>query len=180
MKKKRVAIDVGHARMTGARGCGLEEHEVCVRIGAALGEALRGLGMEVDVLDFPGRSNAGDMAETVRVINGGGYDLSVSVHCDANANALARGGHVCYVSKRGERAAVRIAKYLCAKMPGRADRVVKRTGLYMLNSTRCVAVLVECGFVTNRDDAEVLRSEGGVAMVAGAIARGVKEYFEQE
>ena len=62
--KKRVAIDVGHARETGARGCGLEEHEVCVRIGAALATALRELGMEADVLDFPGRSNAGDMAET--------------------------------------------------------------------------------------------------------------------
>ena len=180
MKKKRVAIDVGHARMTGARGCGLEEHEVCVRIGAALATALRELGMEADVIDFPGLTNAGDMAEAARVINAGGYDLSVSVHCDANANALARGGHVIYKSARGGRCAGLIARRLCALMPGRAEQLVRRPGLYMLRATRPVAVLVECGFLTNWDDARVLGSEGGVERVAGAIARGVKEYFEQE
>lgn len=179
-KKQKVAIDVGHARKTGSRGCGLEEHEVCVAVAAALAEELAGLGYGCEVVDFPGRTNAGDLAETVRAVNAGGYDLSVSLHCDAHGNALARGGHVIYKSARGGRCAGWIARRLCGLMPGRADRTVQHDGLYVLNGTRCVAVLVECGFLTNLDDARVLGSEEGRREVARAIALGVNDYFEKE
>lgn len=177
--KKKVAIDIGHAYQTGAAGNGLQEHERCERIAGALREVLEQMGFEVGVVDFPEDSNSVDLSKTVKAINAGGYDLSVSLHCDASDNALAKGAHVIYTSEKGCKVAGFIARHLCALMPGRANRIVKRDNLYVLNNTRCVAVLCECGFVTNAEDAKLLKSDGGVRSIARAVAVGVKEYFNQ-
>ena len=177
--EKRIAIDVGHADRTGAVGNALQEHECCERIAAALREELEGMGFVVNVVDFPTESNAGDLARTVKSINAGSHDLCMSLHCDASANALAKGAHVIYTSEKGGKVAGYIARHLCALLPGRANRLVKRDNLYVLNNTKCVAVLCECGFVTNRENAELLKSEQGVRSIARSIAVGVREYFNQ-
>jgi N-acetylmuramoyl-L-alanine amidase len=62
---------------------------------------------------------------------------------------------------------------LCPIMPGRANRTVRRGDLYVLNNTRCPAVLVECGFLTNSRDADMLRHEA--YRIARAIAAGVAD-----
>jgi N-acetylmuramoyl-L-alanine amidase len=176
MKAKKIAIDVGHARGTGASGNFLQEHEVCV----ALAELLRGLleerGVEAEVIDFPGKTNAGDLAETVRAVNEGGFDLCVSLHCDASDNALAKGAHVIYVSEKGREAAGYVAKHLCALLPGRANKLVQRGNLYVLNNTRCVAILCECGFLTNADNAWMLR-ENKIG-IARAIMLGIMDWVK--
>ena len=173
---KRVAIDVGHARRTGAAGNGLQEHAVCNGLASFLEEELEGC-CEVLVVDFPQLGNEQDLRETVREINEWGADLSVSLHCDASQNASARGAHVIYVSEAGRAAAVEIAERLCALMPGRANHTVRRTGLYVLNNTHAPAVLVECGFLTNSKDADMLRYEG--RKISLAIASGIREWIKK-
>lgn len=53
MKKLRIAIDVGHARGTGARGNGMEEHERVEALAQVLAPLLEKQGHEVRVFDFP-------------------------------------------------------------------------------------------------------------------------------
>ncbi len=170
----KVAIDVGHARMSGARGCGLEEHELCARMAPLLKARLEAYGVDADVVDFPQMGNRGDLAATVQAINAGGYDCSVSLHCDASGNAAARGAHVCYVSANGRRLAEAIAARLCPLMPGRANRVVRRRDLFVLNHTHCPAVLVECGFITNEKDCRCLADNADGLMLA--VALGIKSF----
>lgn len=167
----KIAIDIGHARATGATGNGLQEHEVCTRLALLLAAELRAVAT-VRVVDFPQLSNGGDLRETVRDINAWGADLSVSLHCDASQNATARGAHVIYTSAAGGEVSAEIAARLCPLMPGRANRTVKRRDLYVLNNTHCPAVLVECGFLTNSKDADMLRHE--LPRLARAIAAGVQ------
>lgn len=170
----KVAIDVGHAHLSGARGCGREEHELCARMAPLLKGYLEGYGIGADVIDFPQKGNRGDLAATVQAINAGGYDCSVSLHCDASGNASARGAHVCYVSAKGGQLAEAIAARLCPLMPGRANRVVRRRDLYVLNNTRCPAVLVECGFITNEKDCRCLAGNADGLMLA--VALGIESY----
>lgn len=170
----KVAIDIGHARMTGARGCGQEEHELCARMAPLLQGALAAYGIGADVVDFPCLDNRGDLVGTVRAINAGDYALSISLHCDASDNPEAHGAHVCYVSEAGGRLAAAIAARLCPLLPGRANKTVRRCDLYVLNHTRPVAVLVECGFVTNEKDCRMLAQEEGRLMQA--VAEGVKAF----
>ena len=170
----KVAIDIGHARMTGSRGCGCEEHELCSRMAPILKRMLEEFCMEAVVVDFPDMSNAGDLAETVRAINACKADVSVSLHCDADDSPEPHGAHVIYRSAAGKKLGFEIAKWLCPLMPGRSETLVKRTGLYVLNKTACPAVLVELGFITNVDDCLMLRDEPEELMAA--VAAGIVAY----
>lgn len=179
--KRRIAIDVGHADGSGARGNGLEEHAVCAKIAVALKECLESFRLQsfgAEVVDFPERGNSGDLVATVQAVNAGGYDACVSLHMDASDNEAARGAHVCYVSSNGKRMAKEIALRLCGQLPGRAQQVVQRTDLYVLRKTKPVAVLVECGFITHAGDAAWVKAH--VVEVARAIALGVAAYFDEK
>lgn len=166
----KIAIDIGHAHATGSSGNGLQEHEVCAGFARLLADYLCNK-HEVRVVDFPSQSNYADLRSTVQEVNAWGADLCISLHCDAHANTAARGAHCIYTSAAGEKYAEAIAKHLCPIMPGRANRTVKRGSLYILNNTRCPAVLVECGFLSNARDADMLRHEGYRLM--RAVAAGV-------
>ena len=186
-----IALDIGHANNPGSRGNGLEEHATASVIVDHLAPMLRAQGHDVTVIDYPYMDNGDDLAATVRAINAGNYDISISVHCDSSDSATACGAHVCHHrtyhddgsytdSARGKALAEAIAGPLCKLMPGRADHVQARpdrsckpnkSSLYVLRKTVPPAVLVECGFLTNPGDASVLRDTPGA--IARAIAWGV-------
>lgn len=173
----RIAIDVGHARGTGARGY-VDEHEMCAKLAEEVKQVLESFKVDTfqaDIIDFPDKTNGGDLSATVKAVNAGKYDLCVSLHMDASDNASAHGAHVCYYSKNGKRLAEEIAMRLCPYLPGRAEQTVRRTDLYVLKHTKPVAVLVECGFCTNEDDAAVVKKQAYV--LARAIALGIAAYF---
>ena len=174
---KRIAIDVGHARGTGARGY-VDEHDTCAALAEEVKHALESFKVDTfqaDIIDFPDKTNGGDLSATVKAINDGNYDLCVSLHMDASDNASAHGAHVCYYSTNGKRLAEEIALRLCAYLPGRAEETQKRTDLYVLKNTKPVAVLVECGFCTNKEDVAVVKKDP--FYIARAIALGIAAYF---
>lgn len=198
---KKIAIDIGHANKTGARGNGYDEHEMCAMLAQHVKKHLESYKIQsfsADIIDFPEKSNTGDLTATVSAINAGGYDASVSLHMDAASkivgyqtvtdrdglvtkepiyapNPTPHGAHVCYYSTRGKMLAEEIAIRLCPQMPGRANRTVKRDNLYVLKNTRPVAVLVECGFITNPGDAAWVHANPD--KVATSIALGIAAFL---
>jgi len=175
----RVAIDVGHARRTGSKGNGYEEHEECKVLARELKKALESFVVdryEADIIDFEHLENDEDLAATVHAVNRGGYDVSVSLHMDHYDDADAHGAHVCYVSANGKKLAREIALRLCPQMPGRAEQLVRRPGLHVLRKTEPVAVLVECGFISNEGDAKWVHENPD--KVALSIALGVAAYCD--
>ena len=189
--RKHIIIDIGHARNTGAVGSGLQEHTRCGQIAGQLRARLEAAGYKVTVLDFPDKSNRADLVATAAAAN----DIplaafGISLHMDAAtqavdvvdedgdhvtrwvANPKPSGAHVCYVSATGKRIAESIARYLSTLLPGRAERVQKRTDLYILTHTRAPWVLCECGFITNPGDIQATPEQ-----IAECIAAGVRLYF---
>ena len=186
-----IVIDIGHARGTGARGCGAEEHDRCEIIAGHLAAALRAIGYTVSVLDYPDRSNTADLVATATAANRiTTATCGISLHMDAASRPVdntatsgntwnepdpaPHGAHVCYLSPTGERIAAAVARELCALLPGRAQPTVQRRDLYILKHTRAPWVLCECGFITNPQDAAT-----DPAVVAAAIAAGLRRYLEQ-
>lgn len=171
----KIAIDIGHASGTGARGNGLEEHAVAKEITRYLSGVLRLLGHTVTVIDYPDRSNSDDLNATIREANKGGYDVGISIHCDCSDNPDAKGAHVCYLSTGGKRLADAIAYRLCSLLPGRAEKTVKRENLAVLKRTNPVWVLCECGFISNEHDAAYMRDVP--QSISQQIVLGIGDYI---
>ncbi len=171
-----IALDIGHAKGTGARGNGLEEHAVASSIAHHLFYALRTQGHTVHVLDFPDKGNQEDLTSTIRVANADGYDFGISIHCDCSDNPEAHGAHVCFYpgSVQGSRLAACIAESLADLLPGRANTIQARPGLAILKQTRMPWVLCECGFISNAGDVDVMKHHP--ESIANAIAQGVDAY----
>lgn len=171
-----IALDIGHAKGTGARGNGLEEHAVASSIAHHLFYALRTQGHTVHVLDFPDKGNQEDLTSTIRVANADGYDFGISIHCDCSDNPEAHGAHVCFYpgSVQGSRLAACIADPLADLLPGRANTIQARPGLAILKQTRMPWVLCECGFISNTGDADIMKHHP--ESIANAIAEGVNAY----
>lgn len=175
-----IALDVGHANGTGARGNGREEHAVATTIVDHLFTALQDQGHNVHVIDFPSISNSEDLNATIRAANAGGYDLGISIHCDCSDNLDARGAHVYFYpgSVKGSRLAACIAEPLADLLPGRANTIQSRPGLAVLKQTRMPWVLVECGFISNAEDADIMKHHP--ESIANAIAEGVHAYTSNQ
>lgn len=170
----KIAIDIGHANGTGARGNGLEEHAVATRITSHLVVMLKEKGHKVEIIDFPEMSNADDLNATIKAANAGGYDLGISIHCDCSDNSQAHGAHVCYLSSSGKRLADAIAEPLCKFLPGRSEKTVRRENLAVLKHTNPVWVLCECGFISHPAEAAIMKDTPDA--IAQQIVVGVQAF----
>jgi N-acetylmuramoyl-L-alanine amidase len=71
-----------------------------------------------------------------------------------------------------------IQKYLI-QATGLTDRGVKDgSDLYMVNSTKAPANLAECGFMSNKNEAALLKSEDYRTKVAQALVNAIADYFK--
>lgn len=174
---KRIAIDIGHAAGTGARGNGYEEHAACAVIASSLRRQLMKAlpDYKIEIIDFPEMDNKGDLSATGKALKNNKYTLCVSLHCDCDDSPAAKGAHVCYNEAIDKPLAEEIAEYLCDLLPGRAQRLVHRTGLHVLNSSDEPHVLVECGFISNPGDAKIIHEFPD--KIAEVIAKGIVNYI---
>lgn len=60
---------------------------------------------------------------------------------------------------------------------GRKDRGVKQAGFYVISYTNMPSILVELGFLTNKEEEDFLQSKDGKTYMASAIFRAFKDYM---
>lgn len=174
----RVFLNPGHAPDgnpdPGACGYGLRECAVAKNVADLVAGYLAAAGVEV-----VGNFQSDSLHEVASASNCADADVFISIHCNA-CNGVAQGTEVWhyYSSDEGEKLAQCIQNQIVNAL-GTVDRGVKGAkpgvnGLYVLNNTEAVAVLVELAFIDHAGDAELLRSRQDE--FARAIARGVTDY----
>ena len=103
-----------------------------------------------------------------------GADVFVSLHCNACEKHNAVGTETWFKSFEGQRLASCIQSQIIRSI-ATIDRGIKRTdGLWVLNDTDAVSVLVELGFIDNDSDLTMLKYD--LDTLVRAIARGVTDY----
>ncbi|MFW5914839.1 MAG: N-acetylmuramoyl-L-alanine amidase, partial [Planctomycetota bacterium] len=153
----RVVIDAGHGgKDPGAISPnGLREKDINLAVANEVARLLRRDGM--DVIRVRDGDTFVELNERAEIANRNEADLFVSIHADSSTNAGAR-GYTVYVSRQAPRNAHRAAESVLSSMgrTGMENRGVRTADYRVLVKTRCPAVLVELGFLSNRKEANEL------------------------
>ncbi len=105
-------------------------------------------------------------------------DLFVSVHADSAPRASASGAGV-HIYTQASLESQRAAQAIVAafRRAGIETRGIYRNNFNVLREHSRPAVLIECGFLTNRGDAQALNDASYRTRLASAIADGVTDYL---
>ncbi|NFD77128.1 N-acetylmuramoyl-L-alanine amidase [Clostridium botulinum] len=177
---KTVIVDAGHGGYdSGAVGpTGIKEKDVTLKVALKLGKILENSGVNViytrtsDNVSWPSNESQ-DLAARVAIANNNNTDLYVSIHANS-FNGSANGTETYYYdgSAKGKETAEKVQKELVNSI-GLYDRGVKTAGYYVLKNTISPSILVELGFIDNRNEEILLNSDWFQQKCAEAIAKGI-------
>lgn len=173
-----VVVDAGHGgKDPGALGRGSVPEKVIVldiaqQVAGLLGERGANVVMTRTSDRFIELDSRAAMAERARA------DLFVSIHADS-AKRLSASGITIYVSRNATAASHQAAQHVAAalKRAGFELRGVQTAGYRVLVGHSRPALLVECGFVSNRTEAQRLSTPSYRTRIAEAIAEGISAHL---
>ena len=180
-----VVIDSGHGGTDpGKVGVnGVNEADVNLKIAQKLKKILEAQGVTVIMTREDEGSLAGskseDMQKRVSIINEKKPALAVSVHQNSYSSEEVHGAQVFYYTNSAEGGkAARIMQEALLDVDGDNKRKEKANDTYyMLKRTDVPVIIVECGFLSNRAEADLLVTEEYQDRLAEAIAKGILEYM---
>lgn len=121
------------------------------------------------------------LTERTNGINSWGSNLHISVHANAFGNGWnTADGIETYVYKLSLAGSVKIAKAVQHELVEATrldDRGVKAGDLHMVRETNMDAILIENPFMTNKKEAELLKSDGFRRTCAAAIVRAIVDVY---
>jgi N-acetylmuramoyl-L-alanine amidase len=115
-------------------------------------------------------------------VNAWGSQCHISVHANAAGNGWSDAhGIETFVYKTSLKEAFQLATLVQNELlrnTGLSNRGVKAADLHMLRETHMTAVLCECGFMTNKNEAALLKSNSYRKKVALAIVEGLAKQYK--
>ncbi len=123
-----------------------------------------------------------DMKRRIALIEEESPDLTVSIHQNSYPEEYVHGAQVFYYtgSTQGKRLAEIIQAQLVERAdPGNRRQVKANDSYYLLKKTGVPIVIVECGFLSNREEAARLCTPEYQERVAWAIHMGILQYLNE-
>lgn len=113
------------------------------------------------------------LSERVRITNAQSNAVFVSIHFNSATLPRGRGFETYYYAANARPLAARIQSRLMRVLPGTENRGVKCCGYFVLRKSAIPAVLAECGFLTNPDEARLILRATFRQRIAEAIAQAI-------
>lgn len=194
-----IIVDAGHGGMDGGtQGNGLLEKDWTLEIARALAEDLRQRGFKVKMTRNSDETL--ELAERAAIANEQRNHLLVSVHLNHSAEPLVSGIETFYALDRSLSATRAVRKQFqvptgapledvrsellaeavqnhVVQVTAANDRRKKERGFYVLRHAFVPAVLVECGFVSNAEEAALIVDGGYRNRLARGIANGITSFL---
>ena len=193
-QKKVIVVDCGHGGIDpGMIGIdGLKEKEFNLAIGMKLKKALEDYGYQVVMTretdtglydEDSQNKKAQDMQKRILLIQKVDPVLTVSIHQNSYEDPAVKGPQVFYYrdSAQGEALAKKIQEKLNENLEVERPREIKgNTTYYLLKRSPGVLNIVECGFLTNPEEAGLLCKEEYQNKIVEAIVKGIEQYLKQQ
>lgn len=124
-----------------------------------------------------------DMKNRIMTINRSNAIIAISIHQNSFSQQSSRGAQVFYykTSEEGKMLAEIIQKSLKDTLKDGNRRLAKGNDkYYLLKNSRYPLVIVECGFLSNWEEANLLCEENYQEKLAWAIHLGIMEYINKK
>lgn len=189
-----ILVDAGHGGsdpgMIGVGG--LEEKGINLSISLLLRDTLEKSGYSVIMTreedkglydSSAANKKAQDMQRRIAMIREHMPVLSVSIHQNSYHDAGVHGPQVFYYesSVEGKKLAEAVQSSLNDRLEVDRPREVKgNTSYYLLKRSSGTLVIVECGFLTNPEEAQKLQTKEYQEKVAAAVSEGIRTYLNAQ
>ena len=122
------------------------------------------------------------MKKRCQIIEAAKPEIVVSIHQNSYHEESVSGGQVFYYkgSEKGKRLAELIQErfdYVLGK--GNRRQVKANDNYYLLLHVKCPIVIVECGFLSNWEEAKKLQEDSYQNQIAWAVSMGILSYLEE-
>lgn len=115
------------------------------------------------------------LPDRVKIAENVGADIFISVH--ANSGSASASGVETYYTRAASQDLAKVMHKHLVQASGLADRKVRTQSLHVTRETTMPAVLLECGYLSNKNDDALLATDEYRSKVAQGIADGIKEYL---
>ena len=170
-------IDAGHGgEKTGAVGRYSQEKDITLKIAKIVG-------ILAELEEIENRLTRTQDIEPEwkdRVVSNA-EDIFVSIHCNGASAKNVKGISTFHYpnSEKGKELATEVKNELIKRIDTK-NRGVKQADFYVLRETKCPAVLVECGFITNLNEENKLNTLEYQCKVAVSIIEAIKKIKESD
>ena len=191
-----IIIDAGHGGEDGGcEGNGLVEKNLNLDISLQLAELLRKAGVnvvltrETDILlydinsDYKGQKKAQDVRKRLEIASSQENPVLVSIHMNYFAQTKYSGLQVWYSSydARSRNLAGLVQSGMKSTLQPNNKRAIKEatSSIFLLHNATFPAVLVECGFLSNPEEARMLSDADYRQKIAKVIFDAIMTYISQ-
>lgn len=186
-QKQVVVIDAGHGGYDpGKIGVNKAlEKDINLQISEKIKRYLEESGIEVVMTrekDIMEETKLTDMQKRVSLINKTKPVIAVSIHQNSYSDSSVTGAQVFYYkgSEVGKEAATLMQEELKKLNSENVREIKENNNFYMLKKTKVPTIIVECGFLSNAQEAEKLVSEEYQEVLAETISGGIIKWLEQK
>lgn len=176
-KRYKIVIDAGHGgKDPGAEGVsGNLEQTYSLELSMKVVDLLQKEPMFEAYMTRTDNTFVG-LEDRAQIANDLDADAFVSIHGNTYTDPDVSGTETYYYADESLPFASEVHKHL-AESTGFRDRGVKKEGWKVLTTSNNLAVLLEVGFLTNRNDETNMLSDIHQNKTAQAIVKGIKSYF---
>lgn len=193
-QKDCIVVDVGHGGFdSGKIGVnGVLEKDINLQIALKLKKTLEDAGMTVVMTreddkglydESASKKKAQDLQRRCDLINEQKPLMTISIHQNSYTSPEIKGAQVFYytTSSESQKLAEILQKTLIEQVDTENHREAKANdSYYLLKRTDSVIVIVECGFLSNPQEAEKLSDEDYQQKMVNAICTGINRYLGRD
>jgi len=181
--QKRILIDVGHGgKDSGAIGInGIQEKDIVLNIANTIPKLNNELDKPLDIYLTRYNDTLISLSDRAKLAKALKADLFVSLHCNHSDNPNARGVEVYVTNAESKYSddstwfAFQVQAVLNKEL-GYESRGVKFANFQVLRETVdvCTSVLIELGFLSNKDEGKYISNSNNIQLIATAILLSIQ------